>query len=56
MSELWSIAIRAGVAPEVNLRNPLHVGKEAHRLGIHPVLKPRADSTRSPKQGVSVVP
>ena len=26
----------AGVAPEVNLRNPLHEGKKQHKQGIHP--------------------
>ena len=36
----------AGVAPEVNLSNPLHVGDEQHLA-----LKPRTDFTRSPKQG-----
>ena len=28
-----------GVAPEVNLRNPLHTSKEALKPGIHPVLE-----------------
>ena len=26
----------AGVAPEVNLRNPLHTGEEAHNRWVHP--------------------
>ena len=37
----------AGVAPEVNLRNPLHAGEETCTLA----LIPGADITRSPKQG-----
>ena len=41
----------AGVAPEVNLRNPLHAGNKACKRGIHPSFEPRADITRSPKQG-----
>ena len=41
----------AGVAPEVNLRNPLHIGEEVRKQGIHLALKPRADITRNPKQG-----
>ena len=42
----------AGVAPEVNLRNPLSAGEVAHKWGNPALaLKPRADITRSPKQG-----
>ena len=37
-----------GVEPDVNLRNPLSA-----REGTHSALKPRADVTRSPKQGIS---
>ena len=36
----------AGVAPEVNLRNSLHISEESTL-----VLKLRAEATRSPKQG-----
>ena len=40
----------AGVAPEVNLRNPLCAGDKAcKRFTL--ALKPRGDITRSPKQG-----
>ena len=37
----------AGVAPEVNLGDPLHAGNKAHKRGIHLALKPKADVTRS---------
>ena len=33
---LLAIRSSAGVAPEGNLRNPLHTGDEAHKQGIHP--------------------
>ena len=38
----------AGVAPEVNLGNPLHAGDETCK---HPVFEPMANATRSPKEG-----
>ena len=37
----------AGVAPEVNLRNPIHAGKKHTSKGTTQALKPRADVTRS---------
>ena len=37
-----------GVAPEVNLRNPLHTSKNHTREGSTMASKPRADITRSP--------
>ena len=52
---ILSVKSPAGVAPEVNLRNPLHAGEEAHRQHIHILsLKRRADVARSPKQGSPV--
>ena len=39
----------AGVAPEVNLRNSAQARKHASESTLD--LKPRADVTRSPKQG-----
>ena len=39
----------AGVTPEVNMRNPLHVGDEVLKQRIYP--KARIDVTRGPKQG-----
>ena len=44
---MLAIKRSAGVALEVNLRNPLHIGEKACNQG----LKIRADITRSPKQG-----
>ena len=41
----------AGVTPEVNLNNPLQAGEKALNQRIPPALKPRADVTRSLKQG-----
>ena len=32
---LVAVKRSAGVAPEVNLRNPLHGGKKAYEQGIH---------------------
>ena len=29
----------ASVAPEVNLKNPLHIGDKARKLNIHPVFE-----------------
>ena len=42
----------AGVAPEVNLRNSVQARKHASEKSTL-ALKPRADVTRSPKQGIS---
>ena len=33
---MLAIKRSGGVAPEVNLRNPLDTGKKAHQRGIHP--------------------
>ena len=41
----------AGVAPKVNLRNPLHTGDKLCKPGIHPGFETQADVTRSPQQG-----
>ena len=46
----------AGVAPEVNLRIPLHAGDKTRKQGSTLALKLRADVTRSPKAGLSVTP
>ena len=40
----------AGVTPEVNLRNSMQAGKHASKTSTL-ALKPRADVTRSQKQG-----
>ena len=42
----------AGIAPEVNPRNPLLAGNKRCK-GSTLALKPRADITRSPAQGIS---
>ena len=44
----------AGVAPEVNLRNPLHIGEEAHKPGIHPGFETQDRCHQKSKTGVSV--
>ena len=33
---MLAIKRSAGVTPELNVRNPLHVGKEASKGGFHP--------------------
>ena len=33
---MLAIKRSAGVAPEVSLKNPLHAGYKAHKLGIYP--------------------
>ena len=35
----------AGIAPEMNLRNPLNVGHKAGKAGIHPGFKTQEDVT-----------
>ena len=44
----------AGVAPEVNLRNPLNTGKEAHKWGIHSGFETQGRYHQKSKTGVSV--
>ena len=46
-----TIKLSVGVAPEVNLWNPLYEGEEAHKQKIHPGFETQADIIRSPKQG-----
>ena len=46
----------AGVAPEVNLRNSLHVGNKAHKQGIHPGFETQGRHHQKSKTGVSVAP
>ena len=43
----------AGVAPEVNLKNPFQAVEEACIEGSTLALKPRVDVTKSPKQSIS---
>ena len=42
-----------GVAPEVNLRNPLHTSKEALKPGIHPVFETGKTSSEFQKPGIN---
>ena len=44
---MLAIKRSAGVALEVNLRNPLHMGGEHAKEGSTLALKPRADVTKS---------
>ena len=44
-----------GVAPEVNLRIPLHADDEAHRGGIYPAFETQGRGHQKFKKGVSVV-
>ena len=46
----------AGVAPEVNLGNPLCTRKKAHKLGIHPGFETQVRHHQKSKAGVSVAP
>ena len=45
----------AGVAPEMNLRNPSCAGVEAHKQGIQPSLKPQDRRHQKSKAGVAMV-
>ena len=47
---------KAGVTPEVNLRNPLCAGKEAHKRGIHPDFETQGRRHQKSKTGISVAP
>ena len=44
----------ACVAPEVNLRNPLHAGNEARKWGIHSDFE--SQGRHHQKTGISVAP
>ena len=46
----------AGVALEVNLRNPLHPGEKACKQGIHPGFKTQGRRHQKSKTGVWVTP
>ena len=50
------LAIRrsAGVAPEVNLRNPLQSGEETHKQGIHPGFETHGIHHHKSKTGLSL--
>ena len=46
----------AGVAQEVNLRNPLHTGDKAYKGGIHSGFENQGRRHHKSKTGVSVAP
>ena len=46
----------AGVALEMNLRNPSHVGQEARKQGIHPGFGNQGRGQQKYETGVSVAP
>ena len=46
----------AGVAPQVNLRNPLHTGEKACKSGIHSGFEAQGRCHQKSKTGVSVAP
>ena len=45
-----------GVAPEVNLRNPLHIVDEACKQEVHPGFEIQGRHHQEFKKGVSVTP
>ena len=46
----------AGVAPDVNLRNPLYVGDELYMWGIHPGFETQGRHDQESQTGISVAP
>ena len=44
----------AGVAPKVNLRNPIYAGDETFKCEIHPVFEPQDRNHQKSKTGASV--
>ena len=46
----------AGVAAEVNLRNPLHTGNDAYKWRIHPGFENQGTYHQKSKTGVSMTP
>ena len=53
---MWLAAMLAvkrsvGVAPEVNLRNPLQAGEKAWQQGIHPAIETRGRCHQKSKTG-----
>ena len=52
---MLDIKSSAGVTPQVNLRNPLHPGKEVHKYEIPVCFETRGRRHRKSKAGVSVV-
>ena len=42
-----------GVTPQMNLKNPLHTGDEAHKCGIHPGFDTQGRHHQKSKTGIS---
>ena len=51
---MLDIKSSAGVTPHVNLRNPLHPGKEVHKYEIHICFETRGRRHQKSKPGVLV--
>ena len=49
---ILAIKRSAGIAPEVNLRNPLHTGDEAYKRGIQPGFKTKTTHHQKSKTEV----
>ena len=54
LAAMLAIKRSAGVAPEVNLRNPWNAGGEAHKQGIHPGFETQDRCPQKSKTWVSV--
>ena len=50
---MLAIKRSAGATPVVNLRKPLHVGKESHKQGIHPGFETKGKHHQKSKSGIS---
>ena len=46
---MLAIKTSAGVTPEMNLRNSLHIGEQVGKSGVHPDFAPKADVSKRPK-------
>ena len=55
LAAMLTIKKSAGVVPQANLRNPLHVGDEAHKPGIHTDFEIQGRCHQKSKTRVSVV-
>ena len=49
----WRSRGQPGITREVNLRNPFHIDKKAHKGGIHPVFETQGRHRQKCKIGVS---
>ena len=51
---MLALKTSAGVTPELNLRNPLHIGEEADKPEIHPDFETQSKTHQKSKAEVSV--